>query len=169
MHRRGRCGAVAARRPAGAGERDGAAAGIHEARRWTATAVSAQASHEQRIVWATELESCSKRCGEYFGSSRRVLAVPLVHKGRVLGIYNLFFSSEDELSPDIAALLRSIGELLGPALDNLRLEAGTCAPPSCMSGRPWSRRCCPLPRRTFIKMRLPLLRDAIWPTTRSAH
>ena len=33
-----------------------------------------EASDERRIVWATDLDSCSKRCGEYFGSScRRVI------------------------------------------------------------------------------------------------
>jgi len=50
-----------------------------------------------------------------------VLAVPLVHKGRVLGVYNLFFASRRELAEDQRALFRSIGELLGLALENERL------------------------------------------------
>lgn len=123
-----------------------------------------EASHEQRIVWATDLESCSKRCGEYFGSScRRVLAVPLVHKGRVLGIYNLFFTSEDELSPDVAALLRSIGELLGLALDNLRLEAENMRATVMHERQAMAAEVhdSVAQNLTFIKMRLPLLRDAI--------
>lgn len=123
-----------------------------------------EASDAQRIVWATELDSCSRRCGEYFGSScRRVLAVPLVHKGRVLGIYNLFFTSGDELSPDIAALLRSIGELLGLALDNLRLEAENMRATVMHERQAMAAEVhdSVAQNLTFIKMRLPLLRDAI--------
>lgn len=123
-----------------------------------------EASDARRIVWAADLDSCSRRCGEYFGTScRRVLAVPLMHKGRVLGIYNLFFTSEDELSPDIAALLRSIGELLGLALDNLRLEAENMRATVMHERQAMAAEVhdSVAQNLTFIKMRLPLLRDAI--------
>jgi two-component system nitrate/nitrite sensor histidine kinase NarX len=139
---------------------------IHEAERLVDShcGFCGEASDERRIVWATDLESCSKRCGEYFGSTcRRVLAVPLVHKGRVLGIYNLFFTAEDELSPDIAALLRSIGELLGLALDNLRLEAENMRATVMHERQAMAAEVhdSVAQNLTFIKMRLPLLRDAI--------
>lgn len=123
-----------------------------------------EASDARRIVWATDLDACSKRCGEYFGRScRRVMAVPLTHKGRVLGIYNLFFESGDELAPDVAALLRSIGELLGLALDNLRLEAENMRATVMHERQAMAAEVhdSVAQNLTFIKMRLPLLRDAI--------
>lgn len=123
-----------------------------------------QASQARQIVWATDLASCSARCGTYFGSScRRVMAVPLMHKGRVLGIYNLFFTSADELSPEVVALLRSIGELLGLALDNVRLEAENMRATVMHERQAMAAEVHDslAQNLTFIKMRLPLLRDAI--------
>ena len=82
------------------------------------------AADGQQIVWATDLRTCSDRTGsDYFGHGGRcLLAVPLQHRGRTLGVYNLFFSGTEEPSPEIQAILRSIGELLGLALNNARLE-----------------------------------------------
>jgi two-component system nitrate/nitrite sensor histidine kinase NarX len=49
----------------------------------------------------------------------------------VLGVYNLFYSQACEPGADLLALLKSVGELLGMALHNARLEAKTCAPRCC--------------------------------------
>jgi two-component system nitrate/nitrite sensor histidine kinase NarX len=139
---------------------------IHEAERLVDShcGFCGEASDAQRIVWATDLASCTRRCGAYFGSScQRVMAVPLMHKGRVLGIYNLFFTSQEELSPDVSALLRSIGELLGLALDNLRLEAENMRATVMHERQAMAAEVhdSVAQNLTFIKMRLPLLRDAI--------
>ncbi len=75
------------------------------------------------ILEFEDLQACAAHTGpEYFGREcQRVLAVPLVHKGRVLGVYNLFFAKRRELGEEQQALFRSIGELLGLALENDRL------------------------------------------------
>ena len=76
------------------------------------------AADGQQIVWATDLSGCSSRTGsDYFGhDGRLMLAVPLQHRGRLLGIYNLFFSDAKEPSPEIQDILR--GELGADALDS---------------------------------------------------
>ena len=56
-------------------------------------------------------------------ASPPLLAVPLQHRGRLLGVYNLFFASGDEPAPTCWPSCKSVGELLGLALNNARLEA----------------------------------------------
>jgi len=82
------------------------------------------AADGQALVWATDLRDCSARSGSsYFGQGcQRLLAVPLQHRGRTLGVYNLFFAGDKEPPPEVQQILRSVGELLGLALNNARLE-----------------------------------------------
>jgi two-component system nitrate/nitrite sensor histidine kinase NarX len=51
-----------------------------------------------------------------------VLAISLCHSTQVLGIYNLFFETDTCLSPQTETLLRHIGQLLGLALHNARID-----------------------------------------------
>jgi two-component system nitrate/nitrite sensor histidine kinase NarX len=123
-----------------------------------------EAAQSRGMVWGTDLSTCSARCGEYFGSGcRRVMAVPLLHKGRVLGVYNLFFMSDEQPAPEVSILLRSIGELLGLALDNLRLEAENLRATVMHERQAMAAEVHDSVAQdlTFVKMRLPLLRDAI--------
>lgn len=123
------------------------------------------AAQGARIVWSTSLAVCAARSDDpYFGHEcRGALAVPLQHRGRVLGVYNLFFARGEQPGPDVAALLRSVGELMGLALDHLRLEAehmrvGLMQERQRMAGEVHDALAQSL---GFVKMRLPLLRDAI--------
>ena len=118
-----------------------------------------------QAVWSTDLTICAQRSDAgYFGvDCRGALAVPLQHRGRVLGVYNLFFATGERPSDDVMALLRSVGELLGLALDHLRLEAehvqaGVMQERQRMAGEVHDALAQSL---GFVKMRLPLLRDAI--------
>jgi two-component system, NarL family, nitrate/nitrite sensor histidine kinase NarX len=118
-----------------------------------------------QIVWSTDLAVCARRSdAEYFGREcRGALAVPLQHKGRTLGVYNLFFGSDEQPPQEVAALLRSVGDLLGLALDHLRLEAehmraSVMQERQRMAGEVHDALAQSL---GFVKMRLPLLRDAI--------
>lgn len=125
-----------------------------------------QAIDERRVVWATDLGVCSARrsCGKHFGHGcRRAMAVPLLHKSRVLGIYNLYFASEEEPGAEIVALLRSIGELLGLALDNVRLERENLRATVMQERQAMAAEIhdAVAQNLTFVNMRLPLLRDAI--------
>jgi two-component system nitrate/nitrite sensor histidine kinase NarX len=84
------------------------------------------AADSDTMTWSVDLRSCARHNNDdaaYFGGHfKRMLAVPLRHRGRLLGIYNLFFESDAALGADLLSVLRSIGELLGLALHNARLE-----------------------------------------------
>jgi two-component system nitrate/nitrite sensor histidine kinase NarX len=127
--------------------------------------ICGDAAQAQRIVWSSDLRACAERGGDaFFGPvCRRLLAVPLQRRGRVLGVYNLFFADEAEPSPQVMALLRSVGELLGLALDNARLEAESVRA-SVMQERQMMAaeiHDSIAQTLTFVKMRLPLLQDAV--------
>ncbi|MDH5204153.1 MAG: ATP-binding protein [Hylemonella sp.] len=118
------------------------------------------------MTWSVDLKSCARHSNDagYFGRNcRRMLAVPLRHRGQLLGIYNLFFDTHAELGADILAVLRSIGELLGLALHNARLErANLCA--TVMSERKFLAsevHDSIAQSLVYVNMRLPLLRDAM--------
>ena len=75
-------------------------------------------------TWASDGSACARlghlgRPGDAFA---RMVAVPLEHRGRTLGVYNLFFRSEALPGAEVLAVLKSVGELLGLALNNARLE-----------------------------------------------
>ena len=125
-----------------------------------------QAAQQGTLVWAGDLKPCTQRShGEdYFGRRcRRVLAVPLRHREQVLGVYNLFFDSEAQPGPDIAAVLRSVGELLGLALHNARLEREHLRAVVLHERQMVANEVHDAVAQTlvFMKMRLPLLHDAI--------
>lgn len=124
-----------------------------------------EAAEDRRVVWASDLGRCTSRnCGEFFGGAcRHVMAVPLVHRDRVLGVYNLFFAADNQPGPETAALLRSIGDLLGLALDNFRLEAENLRATVARERQAIAAEIhdAVAQNLTFVDMRLPLLRDAI--------
>lgn len=75
------------------------------------------------LAWSDAAAPCVREHRPGGGQYARVLAVPLAHRGEVLGLYNLFFESpQAALDPTVSALLKTIGELLGLALHNERLE-----------------------------------------------
>ncbi|MHB0990846.1 MAG: GAF domain-containing sensor histidine kinase [Burkholderiales bacterium] len=58
----------------------------------------------------------------YFGEHcRTIVAVPLRHKGKVMGVYNLFMADNAVIPQEVALLFNSISEHLGMALENVRL------------------------------------------------
>lgn len=83
------------------------------------------AADQDALTWALDLKPCARHNHDssYFSQHcKRMLAVPLRHRERVMGVYNLFFESEVELGADVLAVLRSVGEVLGLALHNAQLE-----------------------------------------------
>lgn len=82
-----------------------------------------------RAVWDRVVQSsdsvyiCRKHtASNYFGTHcRSVVAVPLRHKGKVMGVYNLFMASDSPIPQEISLLFYSISEHLGMALENARL------------------------------------------------
>ncbi len=78
------------------------------------------AFNQSRIVWADDLRYCTRE-----SSTRHMLVLPLQHRGRTLGICQLFMGEAVEPTGDAQALLLMVGELLGLALNNARLEQQT--------------------------------------------
>ncbi len=85
--------------------------------------ICGQATREQ----STQSDNNSHTCKEntdlsYFGDGcQNVIAVPLRHKGKVMGVYNLFMPSKDVIPDELSLLFSSISEHLGIALENARL------------------------------------------------
>lgn len=70
------------------------------------------------------VHACRNKSGSTFfvNQCTSFVAVPLVHKGRVLGVYNLFMSvGAPPIPVEVRQLFSSIGEHLGIALENVRL------------------------------------------------
>lgn len=123
------------------------------------------AADGQPMVWATDLRACSERSGSaYFGQGcQRLLAVPLRHRGRTLGVYNLFFAEDREPSPEVQQLLRSVGDLLGLALNNARLEQEHLRVTLLQERQAMAAEVHDSLGQSlaFVKMRMPLLHDAM--------
>lgn len=69
------------------------------------------------------LTVCQKQVRHIYNAQncRTVYAIPVKHKGKVLGVYNLFMDDERPLPADISYLFNSVSEHLGMALENARL------------------------------------------------
>ncbi len=76
------------------------------------------------LGWVEDVKTCAKHTAHaYFGiECKRVLVISLPHDGQVLGIYNLFFDSHAHIDPPVETMLRLIGQLLGLALHNAKIE-----------------------------------------------
>jgi two-component system nitrate/nitrite sensor histidine kinase NarX len=84
--------------------------------------VCGQAVHDGGIH-TTEAVNCAWRTEyQFFGANcKRVVAVPLEFRGKLIGVFNLFFGSGSEIADDATRTLRSFAELIGIALENSRL------------------------------------------------
>jgi two-component system, NarL family, nitrate/nitrite sensor histidine kinase NarX len=116
-------------------------------------------------TWAHAQSACPQlgMAGHSGGDFRRMLAVPLKHRGQVLGVYNLFFLRDDGAAPQALTLLDSVGDLLGLALNNARLEqaqlrAALMSERQAMAAEVHDSIAQNL---TYVKMRMPLLQGAI--------
>lgn len=85
--------------------------------------VCGQATREHSIQTGNHAHACKENSTlSYFGEGcQNVIAVPLRHKGKVMGVYNLFMPSEEPIPEDLSLLFSSISEHLGIALENARL------------------------------------------------
>jgi two-component system, NarL family, nitrate/nitrite sensor histidine kinase NarX len=124
------------------------------------------AADSDTLTWAADLHACARhnKGGEYFGQHyKRMLAVPLRHREQLLGVYNLFFNTNAEPGPDILPVLRSIGELLGLALHNARLERQNLRSTVMNERKFLASEVHDSIAQTlvFVNMRLPLLHDAM--------
>jgi two-component system nitrate/nitrite sensor histidine kinase NarX len=130
------------------------------------------ATSAREVSWTDDLASCVRRNHvAFFGAEcQRVLAVPLVHRGRVLGLCNLFFASGADVAPQTLALLRTIGELLGLALHGAQLERDSLAAAMLAERQLLAAEVHDSIAQTltYAKMRLPLLDAAVAAGDRAA-
>lgn len=116
-------------------------------------------------VWAADRSTCrmAPSASAPAGPAQQVLAVPLRHQGRVLGVYTLFFDQGTSLSPDVLGLLDTVGELLGLALAHARDEAQRLNDTLAQERRMLAADVHDgvAQSLSFVKMRLPLLQDAM--------
>jgi two-component system nitrate/nitrite sensor histidine kinase NarX len=119
----------------------------------------------ERIAWSHDLDPCARRgVADDFGHEcRRVMAVPLQHRGRALGVYNLFFERDEEPAVEVAAVLKSVGELLGLALHNANLERENLRATVAGERQMMAAEVHDSVAQTlaFVKMRMPLLEEAV--------
>ena len=117
-------------------------------------------------IWASESGACA-RLGEPPGRAgaryRRMVAVPLHHRGRTLGVYNLFFTAEEPPTAQVIAELKAVGDLLGLALNNSRLEREQLRATAVRERQTMAAEVHDSIAQTltFVKMRLPLLDQAV--------
>ncbi len=91
------------------------------------------------------------------------VAVPLEYKGQSVGVFTLFFDGVHALRGEVIHLLRPVGQLFGLALENARLEqenlqASLTHERQTMAAELHDSLAQSL---TFVRMRMPLLQDAI--------
>ncbi|EHR72129.1 signal transduction histidine kinase, nitrate/nitrite-specific [Burkholderiales bacterium JOSHI_001] len=127
--------------------------------------VCGAATLSDQPLWSGDLAACTRRNDDPFfgGTCRHVLAVPLQHRSRVLGVYSLFMASDTRPEAAVLALLKSVGELLGLALEKARLEREQLQAVLQEERRNIAAEVHDSVAQSlaFVKMRLPLLHDAM--------
>lgn len=123
------------------------------------------AADEMKVVWADDLSSCSSRTGvsrPCLLPTQRMLTVPMRHRQRVLGVYNLYFT-QTVPEQSVLKLLQTVGELLGLALENARLEAESLRATVMRERQVMAAEVHDSIAQSlaFVKLRLPLLHDAM--------
>lgn len=117
------------------------------------------------LGWVEDVRSCARHSSDaYFGMKcQRVLAISLPQGNEVLGIYNLFFEAGVQISPQTETILRLIGQLLGLALHNARIERERLRMTVMKERQDMVNEVHDAIAQTlaYVKMRLPLLHDAM--------
>ncbi len=117
------------------------------------------------LGWVDDVRSCARHGTDpYFGlQCKSVLAISLLHGTQVQGIYNLFFEADVHLTPQTETMLRLIGQLLGLALHNARIERERLRVTVMKERQEMVNEVHDAIAQTlaYVKMRLPLLNDAM--------
>src|SRR5665647_1427533 len=123
------------------------------------------AASEDGVGWVDDMASCAAHHKQvYFGEQcQGVLAISLPYGHQVLGIYNLFFDTHAHIDASTQVLLRLIGQLLGLALHNARIERERLRMTVLRERQEMVNEVHDALAQTlaYARMRLPLLNDAI--------
>jgi two-component system, NarL family, nitrate/nitrite sensor histidine kinase NarX len=114
---------------------------------------------------ADDPTGCGRLAAREFigGVCMGTIAVPLEYKGRTVGVFTLFFESVDDMRAEVINLLRPIGQLLGLALENAKLQGDQMRSSLAQERRVMASEIHDSLAQsiTFVRMRMPLLTDAI--------
>lgn len=117
------------------------------------------------LGWVDDVRTCAQHnTGDYFGvQCKSVLAISLPYGKQVLGIYNLFFEDTPHIDAPTLAILRLIGQLLGLALHNARIERERLRVTVMKERQEMVNEVHDALAQTlaYVRMRLPLLNDAM--------
>lgn len=140
---------------------------VLEAERYTAIecGICGDAARSHAVQHASDMQVCRHNSSRtYFGTGcKHVIAVPLRHKGKTLGVYNLFMASDTPVPEDVSLLFLSISEHLGMALENARLTRENLRITLMGERQMLANEVHDSLAQTlaYAKMRLPLLRETI--------
>ena len=127
--------------------------------------VCGAAARQQAPRWSGDEAGCALRGVPQLmgGGCRHVLAVPLQHGGRRLGLVSLFFDGPERPARDLPAVLKPVGDLLGLALEKARVERHNARLQLQQERRGMAADVHDSLAQSlaFVKMRLPLLEDAL--------
>ncbi len=126
---------------------------------------AAQASQTKSIHYSQDLRICAERSSLHYFSNRckRIVAVPLRYKGKLLGVYNLFLAHNQAVPEEVVLLFHSISEHLGMALENARLTRENIRITLMNERQMLANEIHDSMAQTlaYMKMRMSLLRDAM--------
>lgn len=117
------------------------------------------------LGWVADVQTCARHSTDaYFGQKcKSVLAISLPHGKHILGLYNLFFEANAHINPQTETILRLIGQLLGLALYNARIERERLRVTVMKERQEMVNEVHDAIAQTlaYVRMRLPLLNDAM--------
>ena len=123
------------------------------------------AAATDQLGWVSDMSTCAaRRTGAYFGvQCQRMLVISLTHAGQVLGVYNLFFDGDPQLDPQTENTLHLIGQLLGQAIFNARVQREHVRVSVMKERQEMLSEVHDAIAQTlaYVRMRLPLLSDAM--------
>lgn len=127
--------------------------------------ICGDAARTHGVQHAHDMHTCRNNSARaYFGAGcQHVIAVPLRHKGKTLGVYNLFMADDMPVPEDVSLLFLSISEHLGMALENARLTRENLRITLMSERQMLANEVHDSLAQTlaYAKMRLPLLRETI--------
>jgi two-component system, NarL family, nitrate/nitrite sensor histidine kinase NarX len=123
------------------------------------------AVQKDHILRAMDVKVCAEHTGLRFfrEDCRAMVVVPLQFRGRMLGVYNLYMRERQDVPDELALLFRTIGEHLGMALENVRLERETLRIAMMKERQMMANEVHDSLAQTlaYMKMRLALMQDAM--------
>ncbi|MGB0126689.1 MAG: ATP-binding protein [Rhodocyclaceae bacterium] len=123
------------------------------------------ALQKDHVLRAVDVKICAEHTGLSFfrEDCRAMVVVPLQFRGRILGVYNLYLRERQDVPDELALLFRTIGEHLGMALENVRLERETLRIAMMKERQMMANEVHDSLAQTlaYMKMRLSLMQDAM--------